>query len=1534
MLWKGVNVPRFARVLTFFKTALFAVVLTFGVSNVYAVTSFPSGQELRSVLAKSAPASVSEYAPTDVYVRRVSSSGSQTSTGGSVYVQYFNQFPVPQTCNPGYGKNNDSAGMLDPSLGTKGSLTAYISSRTQVTTGNDGKNDYVPGIKDNGEKGIWGLLFADGISGATVINPWYVVYGKSGCMADDGLTPPDAIEYSETNNIGNTNDSGGHCWCKMMNFESSDGSQQTTDSPWVYLKTYDNKLNYPSVADRCADKCAADCVSAMKGDNSFFRAQVFGRYSACNIEKYDVTYEKRFEKATWVSEPEALYSIVYKTVTIPDLNNMDPFVFDGWCEETTNPTDETKCARTQTIPTGSYGDKTFYARWKTTISFEPGTVDVVINNNPGSMENQDVYYDQTNVVLSENAFERTGYDFAGWNCVVDGEPESVQPTKDNNGNYVIANYNYAGNMTCTALWDTHKYYVHYYSSDTNVNFDTSWLEDRDLNEDNLHEFTVEDINDNGLTIPPAMASSAQYDFYAWCNSIDNDCSDEVLEQNANQSYTIAPNTTEDVHLYAHWQAASYNITYYLNNENYESDPPVSLTAQEISGLGLPTQYTYAEVTELPNLDDDDNPGYNFIGWGVYDNNGNALSETPITSINAQYDKDDEDKIYTQPVILVGQWEPIEYTIKYYAQYKDHDTTNPDDDNPYYTDTFTVETANITLAEEPIREHFEFDGWYNFENNQLVEGIHPIPGKDWYLYAQWTRVSCEDGYYLPERGGTCYSCSDETNGYYPFADGTTATTVNDCYAVCPAEIADCPEHSTCDYDNIDENNRDYYREISSDEAMPSCSFTFTCNTNYHSNDAETGCDPDTYPIKYHDGENELSDGQASSFSLPIIHTYGVDTNLPNTYDIPHYDFAGWYNNGAFEGDPVTEILSTEVPNNEPPRFDFYAKWNATPYHIEFLHGKAGDRTTGFTGKMPNQTTVNYGEDSDEPINHEDTVKLTANGFSITGYDFAGWHCSAVYDDDQTYEEDLANEAVIEYGFDSNMVCTAQWTAQTFEFTRDCGDGDLADGQTATVSVYYDGSYSLDNICKPRDNYSITSWSCTNGLDPAGDTWLIADNSTCTANWGETSYNITYKNNDGTVLSNLTPATYRVSDTPLTVPESNPSNTVYATFKGWCVGETNNCTDEQLVTSYSIPTPDGSGTNIVMWANWDAIACHAGQYLDSAQCFSCPTDYPFTSVEENTGGLNSCYYNWSCDNDCPAHASCTLVSGQPSGTIHPGETYSCEMNVECYDGYTKQSGECVLNTYGITYHNVDNIDWATGANHPLSYTVEDSSFTISNPQNRVWEDFVGWCVGEDNCNNPVQSFMINPAETLYDLDLYAQWSFTSCPDGYIEKEINGTTTCEPEIYTITYMDGETELFTGTFTVEDETIQLQSATKDRYIFDGWCIDTPNCTTNAMVKDTINGPWSSGNKTLYAQWTEEEFVCDSGKFLHIGNDAACLSQTKQTSPSLAVGNGNKKYYLKMTQKQDGDEAVNMTKESNKQINILYNGDLYNAYDDSIITK
>lgn len=1423
----------------------------------------------------------------------VSSSSEGTTSGSGPVFLSTTPYKIPATCDEGYERRNDFNAILDPKNNTKTKITAFISDdskRSALTCDQDTTQfydnscpatDWVPGIKIANEKtGVWGLLYAEQVTTSNVSNPFYWVYGKSSCNPKNGATPPDNLIYSDDYNpmMDGATNGGANCWCKMTDFQiHNQDSTSVSGTPWVYLTNFMDDEDY-TATENCAHNCAAECRDAMIG-NAFFRAQIFGDYSACKPETYTITYELNGGHWTETPPSETQYTVVYHDIEIPNTVEREGFEFDGWCEE--NDPMSSTCKGpddTITIGTGSSGNRTFYARWKTKIHFNAGTVKVE-KDNPGSMNDQDVYYNQENIELTTNEFRRDGYDFNGWTCSVDGDDETLVEVTNNGTSYVINKFEYDNSITCNAQWTVREFNITYQGS-SDINIAQSWINEHP------RTFTVEEEND--IVILATDSENNHYEFAGWCVGENDNCDDNELVQ----TYTIPSESTGDVYLWAHWRSTTYNITYYKDIEDYNADPKVPLTSEQITSYGLPATYTYGTEQELPSLTREH---YNFLGWYYADD----LNGDPITSIVVGMEGNK---------ILIAQWEPKTYTITYY---KDSTKTDTYTGGEYVT-SYTVEYSDITPLPTPTETYFQFDGWTNCNDNVVIDTVYTAAGGDRELCAIWTRVSCPDGNYLVDQ--TCYSCATETSNLYPYANGITATNISSCYAICPVPPV-CPANShDCAYDDkVDENNINYYNE-----GLEPCLTTYVCNDHY----SGSTCEPETYNVTYYDGENIIG-ALAENYGT---YTFGEGLTLPTGQDIKdyyqklHYTFVGWYDNAEFEGDAIQEISAEDYGNKV-----FYSKWEPNVYHIEFSYGKAGNRTTGFTGNTDTQN-VNFGDKN---------IPLNSNGFAIAGYEFDYWTCSATYDNGETYTGNYQNNAEItEYVYNSDMLCEAHWMANSYSLSYNCGNGgELADGQSETVSVDYDAEYVLNNsVCKVRPNYTLINWTCSNDLDLTQSVWNITDNSTCTAHWEETRYAITYLNTDGTQFNSLSPTTYLSSATPLTVPTTNPANTEHADFVGWCddASLTQNCALTREI-------PSGSSGDITFYAKWVASACPAGQYLDSASasCLKCESGY--TSAAWSATKPEDCYYDWNCEYSCPDNAeSCSLVSGVSNGRIYYGsnETYSCDINVVCKDGYTfdASSNQCGANHYNITYY-LNNGAWASATDvHPNSYTVETSSISISQPS-RDWHSFDGWCVGEDDCNNPVKNFVINPAETIGDIELFAQWSFTSCQTGYTPENTANGKICVPQYYNITYMDGNVELehLATRFTIEDTTIQLASISNPGYIFDGWCVNTSSCTPSNMVKGILQGPWTVGDKTLYAQWTKEEFVCDSGKYLHIGNDAACLYTQKPGSPAFAVGKGNKKYYLKMTKKTEHPDGLPMNEESNKQINVLYDDELYNVHDASV---
>lgn len=1268
-----------------------------------------------------------------------SSSGSNPGSGSSSGSNTPIAPSTPISCANGYNKNPSNSGVLDPSINA--STFAYLSGNGQSKK----LDDLLSNVKENStnSRGKWGAVFSrNSQTNITSSNYLFKIYGTSSCNTSDGETPPDGLTYSMLSNVATT--AGGNCWCKTTEFTMNGYSAVniSSASPWVYLKTYSESTG----STGCESDCAKDCAMEAK-KSAFFRSHVFGDYSACKAATYNIDYEPNggnFDDGTDIPNQ---YTIAYKDITAPTSLSKENYNFDAWCEDSNL---KTGCSAQKTIPTGSYGNKTLYARWtpvKYDINYNlPGDASWPINST-----HPDKYSFGSELTISNPI--RNGYNFAGW-CINNNSCSDDQLQKT----FVITQQT-SGPVNLYSYWTEATYTIRY----------------KTMNGTEIFGLTPNEYTFNTETNLPADVIMDNYNFNSWHKTQDTG-SDVVTTVPAG---TYGPQT-----FYAEMIAKQYGITYH--------DGATTIT-------DFPEQYaeyTYGTGISLPETATKEH--YNFVGW--YDNadlTGNAITQISTTNSGNQE--------------IWAKWEPKTYTITYYWDSTKEEVATEN--------SYTVETENITSLPELSKTHFRFDGWRDNDGNSITE-INTANGGDLEFYAAWTRISCENGHYLTD--GNCNSCPEE----YPYANGANATTKDECYAMCPASLT-CPENSVnCVYDdNVNESNINYYHEDSSP-----CGIVYNCKPHYQKTNA--ACEPDTYTITYYDG-NKVID--ADHFNLPKSYTYSENTILPQTPTKPHYAFVGWFRDADLTDGVVTNILDTDYGNKV-----FYAKWDAEDYHIEFTPGTAGTRTTGFSGTMQNKP-VHYGEDD---------IILPANGFSIDGYEFKEWLCTSKTDTDEHYAEIYrSNTKIVKYTFVDIMICEAQWKPKTYTMSYDCGDGELSDGQDASATFDYDAPYVLTpSVCKTRDNYTLSGWTCTNNFDTTNLLWNIPQNTTCTAHWGNKKYHIKYLESDETVVAGMEP-TYYMASMALKVPTTQNPTREHFRFDGWC-------DDKNLTTNCRLTRIIPVGTNLdpkIFYAKWVATECEAGQYLEDGVCMNCPFGY-YTDDGWDARPKKECYFDWDCGDICPTGASeCTFASGAQSGRVYWGEdaNYSCDIDIRCKSGYNKYTNDagrpdCALVKYKITYYNVDDTDWGT-LDHPDFYNVNDPAITIG-ALTRDGYIFAGWCEGEDGCEMPLKVFPINPATmSLHNIKLYAQWTE------------NQPQTPEPEEPT------------------------------------------------------------------------EFVCTSGSVLHIGDDTLCLSTTPVGKPALGFGNSNKKYYLQMTKKNAGSNGLNINKNSRKQLNILYNGAVYNVHDASV---
>lgn len=162
-------------------------------------------------------------------------------------------------------------------------------------------------------------------------------------------------------------------------------------------------------------------------------------YAVWSTADYTITYVLNGGTNN-LSNPSG-YDVTDATITLQDPTRAG-YTFNGWFATSSFTTES------NTIPTGSTGNKTFYASWtanKNTIKFNS-------NGGSGTMSNVVADTDST-ITLTQNTFSRNGYTFAGWSTVSNG---SVQYA-DKASYKVGADSSY----TLYAVWNIVNYSISY-----------------------------------------------------------------------------------------------------------------------------------------------------------------------------------------------------------------------------------------------------------------------------------------------------------------------------------------------------------------------------------------------------------------------------------------------------------------------------------------------------------------------------------------------------------------------------------------------------------------------------------------------------------------------------------------------------------------------------------------------------------------------------------------------------------------------------------------------------------------------------------------------------------------------------------------------------------------------------------------------------------------------------------------------------------------------------------------------------------------
>ncbi|CAN2158799.1 Listeria/Bacterioides repeat [Candidatus Nanopelagicaceae bacterium] len=524
------------------------------------------------------------------------------------------------------------------------------------------------------------------------------------------------------------------------------------------------------------------------------------------------------------------------------------------------------------------------------------------------------------------------------------------------------------------------------------------------------------------------------------------------------------------------------------------------------------------------------------------------------------------------------------------------------------------------------------------------------------------------------------------------------------------------------------------------------------------------------------------------------THNGQITLPAAPSRSGYTFTGW-NDGS-----TTSNASTSV--NLTANKVFVAQWSAQSYSITY------DGNGSTSGSVTAGSYVAGGV----------PYAIAANGFTKTGYTFAGW-------------KDATNNSFIVgagYSTAANLVLTAQWTASTYTVTYNSNGATSGSSSIASETWTYSPTTPLTlsgagNLVKTGFTFSnwATTADATTGLTTASPT----TNTTYYAVWTATQFTVAYAPGTGASGTIASPGNKTLGQTftldsgsTLTPPASN-GNVSYS-FAFWSDGTktykrgatyvmpaTNVILTANWIAIYNVTyNPNGgtssiasvqktendqitievaatrTGYNFVKWEDqslglWnpgDTTTVTAGRFLFNAQWSAKNNSISFNG-NSNTGGsvpANGTYITDGTAYVIPGNSGSLVRTGYTfvgwntlangTGADYPagvGATYSAPADLALFAKWQ-------ANTYLISYNGngatggtaPGNDTYVTGAVNP--YTVSTNSGTLT----KTGFTFDNWYTTSTGSGGTAYTAGTGTLTTTSDLILYAKWSAASYTVSY--------------------------------------------------------------------------------------------------------------------------------------------------------------------------
>ncbi|MDR3339363.1 MAG: InlB B-repeat-containing protein [Candidatus Symbiothrix sp.] len=614
------------------------------------------------------------------------------------------------------------------------------------------------------------------------------------------------------------------------------------------------------------------------------------------------------------------------------------------------------------------------------------------------------------------------------------------------------------------------------------------------------------------------------------------------------------------------------------------------------------------------------------------------------------------------------------------------------------------------------------------------------------------------------------------------------------------------------------------EISNNSTIETVTYTCMAGTTYYIRVLDVNGTSGSFTIKVDCPTLVTFDKQnGTGGTSSVTATYGSAMPSATAPERTGYTFGGYYTSTNGSGTQYyTSSMGSARNWDKTSATTLYAKWTANTYTVVYN----GNGSTGGSTASSSHT-------------YDVAKNLMANGFTKTGYTFAGWATSTtgavVYSNSQS----ISNLTATNNG---TVTLYAKWTANTYTVVYNCNGGS---GSTASSGHTYDVAKNLTAIGCTRTGYVFAGWATS------------ATGAVVYSN-GQSVLNLTATNN-GTVNLYAIWVTTNVDVTGVTISPKTVTKTVGETVTFSATIAPNNATNQSV--SYTLINGSSLGT-----LNGHILTCNSagtitvrvttadGNKTDDATItvnaapalIVSPTFYNFPL----NGGTSSSFtitsnQSWTISDDA-SWLTTSITSGSNNSTFTMTATANTSASSRSAT-VTVSSGE-LTRTISVTQAGVSTYAINVSANPSTGGTTSGggtfssgTSCSVTASANNGYT-FVSWKEGSSVVSSSASyTFTVSANRTL--VANFTANTYTVVYNG------NGNT------------GGSTVSSSHTYDVA-KNLTANGFTKTGYTFAGWATSATGAVVYSNSQSVSNlTATNNGTVTLYAKWTASTAITEVKK-------------------------------------------------------------------------